>query len=214
MSGQIPILAASGDSGSTLFILLAIVVSIIRWLSSRQEKTAPQKPSAPGSSSRSSNSDSEQEQMRRFLEALGLPPDSASAPSPPPVPVERPRPVPQPQVRAQIPPRPVMPRKEEEPAYLPIEQIENPHLSDLQVPEVAAFQTVASVVSAIPFEAVGHVSGEMAPVGPRNVSESAAEARKMLRSPGALRTAFVLREILGPPRGLQSSDIPHSFPSL
>jgi hypothetical protein len=148
---------------------------------------------------------SEEERMRRFMEALGLPADQPSAPRQPvpprpmppvvvapPLPA-RPKPVPRP-----VPaPPPVVVRSldELETTTLSVEQISLPTLI---TPAVHEFETVTSAVSAI--------HGKAAPRREPSSLPPAASIHELLHaalsSPQQLRSAFVLREILGPPVGL------------
>ncbi len=79
--------------------------------------------------------------------------------------------------------------------------IERLHFAELKTPETPAFHTRTSDVSAIPFELADSVAGKL------YLKEGTArqtELTALARSPKALRQAILLREILGPPRSLQS----------
>ena len=109
-------------------------------------------------------------------------------------------------------PRPVTRSLDEAPApTLPVAQL---HLAELRTPEVAPYQTVSSAISALP---AGYATaGEEAAFAERGESGSAVFRRELymlVRSPQALRSALLLREILGPPRGLQTAIKAHSFPA-
>ena len=145
----------------------------------------------------------EDERLRKFMEALGVPSDA-----PPPRKISRPPPQPvtaralpqrvPPVVKRQAPPpRPVVApaRARAESAY----QTETVgrtqaakidyEIHEIQVP-VAAAVSAASVpgTTAAPLPTV--------------------DFRSLLRSPSSVRTAMVLKEILGPPRALQQMDGP------
>jgi len=134
--------------------------------------------------------------MRRFREALGLPPGAAvSRPQPPPIPRR---------------PASIVHAPQTVPPPVPIEKIENPHLPQLEVPEVPEFHTVSSEVTAIPFEHASITSGDVTST-PDTVA--AAKVKELLQSAGGLKSAFLIREIFNAPRGLQSLDFPHTFPT-
>lgn len=79
--------------------------------------------------------------------------------------------------------------------------IERLHFAELKTPETPAFHTRTSDVSAIPFELADSVAGKL------YMKEGTARQTELValaRSPKALRQAILLREILGPPRSLQS----------
>jgi hypothetical protein len=79
--------------------------------------------------------------------------------------------------------------------------IERLHFAELKTPETPAFHTRTSDVSAIPFELADSVAGKL------YLQQGTARQTELItlaRSPKALRQAILLREILGPPRSLQS----------
>jgi hypothetical protein len=196
--------------GQLLILLLMAVFGFISWLSGKLnpgEKKPPQR-SAPRADApkRRAAAESEEERMRRFLEALGMPADQAPAQeqrraAPPPVPTAPP-PIPARQKRKQRPvppPPPVVVERsldELETTTLPVEQIALPELVTSQTRD---FETVTSSISASHQKVPA--SREAAPVS------SSAPIHQLLRaalaSPQQLRTAFLLREILGPPPGLR-----------
>ena len=71
-----------------IFLVLAAIALIFRWLTGQGSKEDSEKPESPSPNERPQRPppESEEERVRRFLEALGAPPGSA-----PPTPV-RPRP--------------------------------------------------------------------------------------------------------------------------
>lgn len=199
-------LAAGG--GDYTFLVIMLVVGLINWIVSKVKGAAapppkPRRPVAPSPRSQESDSDeSEGERMRRFMEALGIPSDE-----PAPKPAPRLAPAPSVEVRRTIAPPPLPPRRElvswdeAEAPTLPVERIT---LRELEVPVVEEFATVSSRVSAIP---VGNfqysASTEEPAVASRISGATMPELLATLRPGDALRRSFVLREILGPPRGLQ-----------
>ena len=173
--------------GQVVALVIAGIIALINWLTKKNESAAaPPVPPKTGA-------DAEAERMRKFMEALGLPADQA------PKPVRRPS---APRAKAAPPPLPrARPRSlDEAPApSLPVEQL---HVAELRTPELPEFHTTSSEVSAIPTE-----RALVAPLDPYAASQRQApidELRRLLRSKNEIRSAILLREILGPPRGLQS----------
>jgi hypothetical protein len=145
--------------------------------------------------------------------------------SPPPVPQRRKvRPVlPVPPIVADAAPwsrkggrlvRPEPPPLRREPASLdsleapslPVEQI---RLAPLETPAYHEFKTKSSEVMAIPFERTAAADAQEQ----KRRHAGALDVRALLKRGDMVRAAIVLREILGPPRGLQSSRPGHSFNS-
>jgi hypothetical protein len=191
-----------------IFFLVMAGFGFISWLSGKVnpgEKKPPSNSPAPrpATPQRRAAAESEEERMRRFLEALGMPADQQK-PAPPPAPPQQtaPPPIPPRPKRAPKPlpaPPPLVARSldELETTTLPVEQIA---LAELAVSQARAYETVTSRVSA---------SGNLA-AARREPSPLPATApvhavlRAALASPQQLRSAFVLREVLGPPPGLGS----------
>src|SRR5687768_11900648 len=99
-------IAAGGEFNWSVLVVMA-VIAFVGWLSNKlqsSQNTPPPgvpKPGAP----RRGPAESEEERMRRFLEALGIPSDTA----PPPPPRQKPLPPPMPTVVVP-PPMPSRPR--------------------------------------------------------------------------------------------------------
>ena len=244
-------LAAISESLTTIIVVL--VLAMVQWIVERiakKNKQSAQDDAAEGLEDETSPdmarpNDSEEERMRRFMEALGIPADTAAPqrrPTPTPLrPVEPKRQSPIPPVPpiVQREPRrpnrqpPAMPRTpwtaptpvpppmpygdrslDTEPApTTPAGRISLPELETTQIEE---FRTVSSTVNA-----------DASIITPLSVEDAKARAavaeqkkadrelwRVALRSPDALRSAFILKEVLGAPRGLQSSAGTPSFPLL
>jgi hypothetical protein len=166
--------------------------------------------------------------MRRFLEALGIPTDAAAEErrpaTPPPLrPAQRressvkpvppivaqsspPRRVPPAVQRPTQPPVPkIEPRPEIKAPVVTVQGVESPSHEGLE------FHTTATRISAVP-DQTNRAPGTQIE-GPREASGRELW-REALQSPEGLRSAFILREILGPPRGLQSNGKVPSFPSF
>ena len=185
-----PILASSIE-GQIVFLVIAAIIGLINWLTKKAESGAAP-PVAPPRS-RPGDSDPEAERMRKFMEALGLPADQAPRPIPRPA---------APRVKAVPPPIPrARPRSlDEAPApTLPVGQL---HVPELRTSEVPEFHTTSSEVSAIPTERTPVLAVD--PYAASQRQGTVDELRRLLRSPSEIRSAILLREILGTPRGLQS----------
>jgi hypothetical protein len=206
-------LAAGG--GDYLFLVVMLVFGLINWLANKAKegKAPPPRPNAPPRPSVPQSGDPEAERMRRFLEALGVPSDATEAPAPPVARTPMPRPAPVAR-RAAPPPLPAPDRSldEADTTTEPVERIRLPELRTVEVPEFqtvssritadsgAEFVTVSSGISAVP--TVAPLAEIVA--APRSSDALSVALRQALRSPTDLRAAFVLREVLGPPRSLQS----------
>jgi hypothetical protein len=188
-----------------IFLALAGVAFVFKWLTSHAAGD-PEKPETPPPNeppSRRPPAQSEEERVRRFLEALGAPPGTQ-----PPPPIRRrsvaPRPavspVPQPQRPPKVrrsfvqplpplttaPPEPVV--VEAAPPPTLIAPLVPPLLPPLAAP-IASLPPLARTSKAVKLRAL--------PAGSLGA---------LLRKPGGIRQAIVLREVLGPPRGVQAFD--------
>ncbi len=169
--------------------------------------------------------DSEEEKMRRFMEALGLPTDGSAAPpparrAPAPPPVAPVAPAPPPPVEPEVivkerrfpqaPPPPPIPRAPEpvfrrEPEPPPI--VTRPVIPPPPVPTPRA-QWMEPSVAVAPMEALVPEMPAPRPSAYRIEDRKALplelqELHQRLRSVKALREAYILREILGPPKALR-----------
>jgi hypothetical protein len=151
--------------------------------------------------------ESDEEQIRKFLDALGQPP--TSKPPPPVMP------------RADIPPRTLAPVQ---PPMSPLSQLRRPRKREVVQEEIPVPRTVSGaekiaspkITSAPVFEVhEGPSSIEPqelieTPLAPyasiAKDEESKAHIAILLGSKSGLRDAIVLREILGPPRGLRAPE--------
>lgn len=208
-----------------IFIIIAAIIGISRLIAriseeskKRQQKGPPQPPRAPSPRPeytqpvQRTQPKTDADRIREFLEALGQPTGTA--------------PPPKVQPRTQIPPRPlapVQPPASMRPFARP--EFREPReivvLQHPPVPPPIKRVVVPSVLPAVPAEANepgAWIAQEEAQVSvaekkevTSRVSAPLAQApsvetqwKQILRSPDSLRTAIILREIFGPPRGLQS----------
>ena len=211
-----------------IFIIIAAVIAISRLVSRISEESKkqsqrrrqppqqpPPQPEIPQPIQRT-RPKTDEERVREFLEALGQP--AGAAPPPKALP------------RAQIPPRPlapVQPPASMRPFAKPVfrtwkEQVKE--IVVLQQPAKAAPPEIRRIVvpPSVPAEANEpgawiEPAQAQTPVPTKiaiartddqpSVRTSADTVWKQaLRSPDAARTAIILREIFGPPRGVQSSN--------
>lgn len=205
---------AAGDF-DWVAIVVMVIFGLISWISSKLKGTDEQPPAKPTSGTRPAPStgpkptgDSEEDRMRRFFEALGIP-EAQSAPRPVATPVSRPRPVPPPVPPVSspvIPPPiphvpPVRPRRplDEEEALLtrsesPVAVTPRRQETDMLEEEISRLSAKAEALKSTDVRGVSSVSS----------GQTAARLKAALSNPQDLRTAFLLREILGPPPGLRS----------
>lgn len=174
--------------------------------------------------------ESDEEKMRRFMEALGLPPESR----PPPAPVRKPaaEPVVTKPRRSPSPVEPAKPR--------PVSQPVRPHIAPTldtggplpEIPKTASVSETAPASEIVTIPQMVFASPEQLLERPQTRVESPSARRssaasprrqaggatgslkEQLRTPAALRNAILLREILGAPKGLQSTQTSTNFSPL
>jgi hypothetical protein len=151
----------------------------------------------------------EEERVRKFMEALGVPPGSVVQPRKivrPSQPVRRV----QPQVKIEVP-LPVVTPQTPTPPPVPAQ----PVAGVSQYGESGSFRAVspqeAQAAVAQPANIATAPVGKDALLSTGSTSVPAIDLRALLESPASIRTAFVLREILGPPRSLHSFSEAPSF---
>ena len=207
-----------------IFIIIAAIVAISRLVSriseeskkqSQRRRQPPQpQPEIPQPIQRT-RPKTDEERVREFLEALGQPAGAA--------------PPPKAQPRTQIPPRPLAPvqppasvRPFGKPEFRTWREQAKEIVVLQQPTKIAPPQIKRVVVPPVPAEAKepgAWIAQEEAQTGAAtkmaiaraddqpSVRASADTVWKQaLRSPDAARTAIILREIFGPPRGVQSSN--------
>jgi hypothetical protein len=197
-----------------LFLLLVAVAVLFQFLAKTAAKTGKDQtkrtstpiPRTPAPMQRAPT-ESGEEKIRKLLEALGQPP--TSTPPPPVVP------------RTEIPPRPVAPVQ---PPISPLSQLrrEKSRKRGIFPKEIPSPQTVRGAEKILPpaFE----VQEGPLPIAPPPIFKGPAETYRramptiakaegrrtdiatLLASTSGLRDAIILREILGPPRGLRAPE--------
>lgn len=192
---------------SVIFIVLAGLALIFKWLTSKgsgdEGNPPPPSPSLPNEPVRRAPPLTEEERVRRFLEALGVP---LGTQAPPPV---RPRTVtPRPVVAPtpRTPPPPKIKRSWEQPlppvVTTPKEVPPPPPKTEWQPEPVFIMEAQAApetVPPLLPAALAAPLPSTVAPVQ----AVSVMSLRPLLQSRAKIRQAIMLREILGPPRGLQ-----------
>jgi hypothetical protein len=204
-----------------IFIIIAAIIGISRLIAkiseeSKKQKRPPQPPRAPGPRPeytqpiQRTQPKSDADRIREFLEALGQPAGTA--------------PPPKVQPRTQIPSRPlapVQPPTSTRPFPRPGFRTWKEQVKEIVVLQRPAKPVPVVVPPAVPAEANAPgawIAQEQAqatpartkiavpiPTDPSAPRATTAETlwKQILRSPDSVRTAVILREIFGPPRGLQ-----------
>ena len=202
-------IAASFDN--LLFLLLVAVAVLFQFLakiaaktSKDQTKRTPTPTPTTTTPMRRAPTDSDEDRIRKLLEALGQPP--TSRPPPPVAP------------RTDIPPRPVAPVQ---PPISPLSQVrrEKSRKREIIAKEIPPPPTVREREKMLP-PAFEVQEGQLPNAPPPNFKAPAktyagvtptiakaerprADVATLLASTSGLRGAIILREILGPPRGLR-----------
>ena len=205
-----------------IFIIIAAIIGISRLIAkiseeSKKQKRPPQPPRAPGPRPeytqpiQRTQPKSDADRIREFLEALGQPAGTA--------------PPPKVQPRTQIPSRPlapVQPPASMRPFGRPEFRTWKEQVKEIVVQQPTKLPPAKRVVvPSVPAEAnepgawivqeqaqATPARTKMAvpiPTDPSTTRATTAETlwKQILRSPDSVRTAVILREIFGPPRGLQ-----------
>lgn len=203
-----------------IVIFIIIAVSLVRWLAQKKaaaEEPDPERPHIPNQPiPRSGETHTEEERIRRFLEALGQPTTS----TPPPKATRR----------VVVPKRTMVPHVGPFTSPLP-PLTTTPPLPVTPPPPVPTFETQTTEVQPPPPPPIeppvfkpatpSETRFEVRELGAHPMSDPAsldhrvtAEQRGLLlklASTQDLRRAIILREIFGPPRGLQSASPINSF---
>jgi hypothetical protein len=223
----------AGIEGNLIFLIVAAAVGAINWWLEKKKKGSQSdsaKPPAPSSRTNApaaGGMSEEQERLRRFLEALGVPQgQQPQKPQPTPQPVRQqpaqtsqPRPVLQTRERRMQTPQPVAKPvarvvRTKRPPIAPQPQ-EFAEAGRLEEPASAIerisseFEAMNVHVAMSPLETPGtpaHLSTKNAgttSVLERSGNPLVASLRRTLTNPTDIRAAFLAAELLGPPRGLQ-----------
>jgi hypothetical protein len=196
-------IAANFDN--LLFLLLVVVAVLFQFLAKiagkkSKDRTKPTSTPRTPTPLQRAPTDSDEDRIRKLLEALGQPP--TSRPPPPVVP------------RINLPPRPVAPVR---PPMSPLSQLrrDKPRKREAALKEKPAPPAIRRVEENIPPKIIDAPAFEIREAreayaaGTRPIAkteEPRAHIVTLLTSTSGLRNAVILREILGPPRGLRVID--------
>ena len=189
-----------------IFLVLAGVALVFRWLTNqaREESEKDSSPSPEEPASRPPTQ-SEEERVRKFLEALGVPPGTAPPRRMKPRSV-RPRRVTTPQAqppqkvrRSWVQPLPPLVTTPEEAAPAPAATAPEPTEPPARVE--TRTEVFISPAAEGPAESKVKVVRQKRPRS--TVAPASASFMALLRTRNSVRQAIILREVLGPPRGLQ-----------
>jgi len=203
-----------------LFLLLLAVAGLFQLLAKavskrKEDQTTPTSPTSPPAPTTTkpiprASPESDEERVRKLLEALGRPPASQTA-SPQRPTYRRRLVLPRvPPLGSPLPPLvtrpPDLPAEIQVPTRTPPIPIEPP-----EKPAVFAerrFEVQKSGIAPEPI-AVAAVAtpDELRQPMPGLAAQHVVDATRLLRSPSGLRDAIILREILGPPRGLRQLEV-------
>jgi hypothetical protein len=191
-----------------LFLLLIVVAVLFQFLAKaagKDQKKRTQTTPTPRPIPRAP-SESDEDRVRKLLEALGQPPTSR----PPPLAVPRTDSPPRPLVPVQPPMSPLSQLRREKSRKREITAKEIPPAQTIRGAEKmvsGAFEVHEGPLPITPepiFRAPAEVyAGETPPIGK---AEERTNIAILLASKSGLRDAIVLREILGPPRGLRAPE--------
>jgi len=202
------VIAAHLDS--LLFLLLVAVAVLFQFLAKTAGKNQTKSTPTPRTPTpmRRAPTESDEDRIRKLLEALGQPP--TSTPPPPVAP------------RTNIPPRPLAPVQ---PPISPFSQLrrERSRKREIIPKEIPPPRTVRGTEKVV--SPTFEVHEEPLPIAPPPIFKAPAETDAgvtptiakvevrrtdiptLLASTSGLRDAMILREILGPPRGLQAMNL-------
>ena len=196
---------------SLLFFLLVAVAVLFQFLAKTAGKTGKDQtkqtsipiPRTP-SPMRRAPTESDEDRIRKLLEALGQPPTSRPPPSVVP--------------RTDIPPRPLAPVQPPISPFSQLRREKSPkrEITPKEIPPPRSvrgsekivprpFEVHEGPLTIVPPSAFKAPAETYAGVTPTTAKaeERRTDIATLLASPSGLRDAMILREILGPPRGLQ-----------
>jgi hypothetical protein len=186
-----------------ILLVLAGIALVFRWLSNQSSSDSDDSSPDPPNEQPSPPNESDEEQIRRFLEALGAPPGT-----PPPPKIQR-RPTLSGQVVTPKAPPPPRPAKRSWVQPLP-PLVTIPKEQEEARPSITTAPRAAAVVDAPPAPPIIVAAGEpptpklrAATAAPPVVSTRRSSLGALLRTGAGARKAIILRELLGPPRSFE-----------
>jgi len=199
-----------------LFILLIAMAALFRLLASKASDAAKKKTKPPPESTSAPRTsqpvtrrpvDTDEERIRRFLEALGQPTSSSpQAPVTPRPTYQKPILLPRtPPLASPLPPLKTRPPDLPKEIPSPGQIVSIPRPVTTKIPEPAAFEIHQGAPPVEP-PALTSTPAEAYAIAPESPAPSGTDLGDLLGSVSSLRNAIILREIFGPPRGLQPFD--------
>jgi hypothetical protein len=201
-----------------LFLLLLVVGGLFQLLGRAARKTSTGDETTPTPKPRSAAPrpiprapvGSDEERIRKFLEALGQPPES-----PPPSPIAPPPTYRKPLVLPHVPPfasplPPLVTRPPDIPPQVPVETVApvvEPRPTRSTLPELK-FEVHEAQAPPQPPAVVGSAALSEARTQQQSATSQSIDVKTLLRSTLGLRGVIIAREILGPPRALREFELP------
>jgi hypothetical protein len=185
---------------TVIFLVLAGIAVIFKWLSQGSGDAKKPSPPSPNKPIQRAPPESEEERVRRFLEALGVPTGS------PPPPLVRPRTITPRPVAGGPPPKKIK-RSWAQPLP-PLVTTPEEVLPPPVVPEPVFVEMPPAPVAALPSPPPAEVSlpsSSKRPIAKPKLARAfpGSSLGSILRSREQIRQAIILREVLGPPKGLE-----------
>ena len=200
-----------------IFILLIVLAGLFKLLTSKASDAAKKKTKLPPESTSVPRTtqpvtrrpvDTDEERIRRFLEALGQPTSSSPPPPVAPKPTYQ-KPILLPRTRplaSPLPPLKTRPPDLPKEIPLPGQVVSIPKPVTTKITEPAAFEIHQGAPPVEP-SALTSTPAEAYAIAPETPAQSGTDLGDLLGSISSLRNAIILREIFGPPRGLQQFDL-------
>jgi hypothetical protein len=192
-----------------IFLVLAAIALVFRWVTQQASGSSEEPKGHPpaGRVGQAEAEESDEERVRRFFEALGVPPGTSPPPKVQPG-SPRPRRVVQPKAPPPVARRPKRSWVQPLPPLVTVPEEPPPPPSGPSIPEVSARLLSTGM------EEPG-APALLKPIAPTSLASVTSARRRtardrLLPTRGDLRNAIILREILGPPRGLEPIELPGS----
>jgi hypothetical protein len=203
---------------NVVFIIIFLIVGLFQWIAQeaakRKKGQRPSDATKPSRPTPVAREETDTERIRRFLEALGQPPD-AKPPSPAQTRPAAPRPAtPRTITPRQRPLAAPFPPLTTVPPDLPSPAPEPPPVPQMQPAPVVAIPppsapTAPPAPPALPIagQEIARTTAAVVAFPEAQTLAAIPEVFALLKSASGLREAIVLREIFGPPRSLQPFDL-------
>ena len=194
-----------------IFLVLAGIALVFRWVTQQASGSSDQPEGRPPDERAGPPNESDEERIRRFFEALGGPPGTSPPPKVQPG-SPRPRRVVQPKAPPPVARQPK--RKWVQPLPPLVTVPEEPPAPIAIPPSGPSIPDVSPGLPSTGMEAP-RAPALLKPIAPASFGSVTSARRRtardrLLATRGDLRNAILLREILGPPRGLEPIELPGS----